>query len=102
MVQRYAQGTVENPLPNHTSVMEPKVKWGAIATYVVSAIVLLLVELFTANENQLLIEALPDVYEAFILPLVPTITTLAVGYSARHQWRQGEVTNVPNSNTTTR
>lgn len=102
MPNQYAQGTVENPLPNRTSVMEPKVKWGAVATYVVSAILLLLIELFTANQNQLLIAALPDVYEAFILPLVPAITTLAVGYAARHQWRQAEVTNVPNSNTTTR
>ena len=97
-----AEGTVTNPLPNRTGVVEPKVKWGAVATYIVSAIVLLLIELFTANENQLLIEALPDVWEAFILPLVPAITTLAAGYSARHQWRQAEVTTVPNSNTTTR
>lgn len=99
---KHARGTIGDPLPDNTTQLEPKVKWGTIATYVVSAIVLLLVELFTVNENELLIAALPDVYEALILPLVPAITTLAVGFYARHQWRRSEVTRVPNSNTTTR
>lgn len=102
MANQYAQGTVQNPLPNRTGIMEPKVKWGAVAAYVVSAIVLLIVNLLTANQNELLLEAVPDVYEAFILPLVPAISALAAGYAARHQWRQAEVTTVPNSNTTTR
>jgi cytochrome bd-type quinol oxidase subunit 2 len=96
------EGTVTNPVPNSTGKIEPKVQWATIATYVVGVLALALVNLLTANQNELLIEALPDWLEAFIIPIVPALTTLVVGYNARHQWRRAEITGPPTSDTTLR
>lgn len=84
-------GTVNDPLPNHTRKLEPKVKWQAIAMYAVSALLLFIFELATGNDNELLIAALPDGLEAFILPLVPALGGLIVAFYTRHQWRRAEV-----------
>lgn len=84
-------GTVTDPLPNHTTQVEPKVKWQAIAMYVVSAVLLLIFELATGNDNELLTAVLPDYLEVFILPLVPVLGGLVAGFYARHQWRRAEV-----------
>lgn len=85
------EGTASNPLPANTSVVEPKVKYGALAAYVLSALVLFLVELLTGNGNELIIEALPDGIEALVLPFVPALASLIAGYAARHQYRSPEV-----------
>lgn len=86
-----ADGTVNDPLPNHTTAVEPKVKWQALAMYVVSSVLLLLFELATGNDNELLVTFLPDYLEAFILPLIPVIGGLVAGFYTRHQWRRAEV-----------
>lgn len=88
--------TVFQPLPDNTTVVEPKVKWGAIAAYVASAALLGIYNLATDNGNELLIAVLPDTIEWLILPLIPMAGSLIAGYAARHQWRQAEVVqNVP-------
>ncbi|MGE3487459.1 MAG: hypothetical protein AB7L09_22285 [Nitrospira sp.] len=84
--------TVFNPLPDNTSTIAPKVKWGAIAAYVVTAGALGLYRLLTQDDNALLLEILPDSIEWLILPIVPMLSSLIAGYAARHQWREAEVT----------
>lgn len=86
-----ADGTVNDPLPNHTTKVEPKVKYQAIAMYVVAALLLFIFELATGNDNELLTAVLPDYLEIFVLPLVPTIGGLVVAFYTRHQWRRAEV-----------
>ena len=93
------EGTVNDPLPNHTRTVEPKVKYQAIAMYVLAAFLLFLFELFTGNDNELLTAALPDYIEVFLLPLVPTIGGLVVAFYTRHQWRRAEVPNDVNRDT---
>lgn len=90
-------GTQANPEPPHTRAIEPKVKWGSVAAYLVSFVALALVNLFTEADNALLLYVLPDALEVFLLPFVPAIASLAAGFAARHQWRSTEVgrTNSP-------
>lgn len=94
--------TVVNPEPNNTTAIEPKVKWPALAIYLTGVGVLAVVNALTGEENQLLIEALPDVVEPFVIPLVPTLVGLVTGFFAKHQWRKGEVINSPSSHNTAR
>ncbi len=79
--------TIINPEPANTSAVAPKVAWATAGSYVAGVVGLALVNAFTANENQLLIDALPDVLEAFVLPVIPAVVAFLGGYSARHQWR---------------
>lgn len=88
-------GTRTDPLPNNTNKMEPKVKWGAIGAYLLGLVLLVLINAFTGDDNALLIEALPDYLEPFLLPLVPALASLAAGFSARHQYRNAEVPQRP-------
>lgn len=92
--------SVVQPEPNNTSTVEPKVKYPAIALYLGGVVILALINAFTGNDNELLIETLPDMIEPFILPIVPVIIQMVTGYFAKHQWRQAEVTGPPSSNTT--
>lgn len=85
--------TVLHPEPNNTSAVAPKVKWAGIGAYLAGVVSLSLVNAFTDNDNQLLIEALPDIVEPFLLPAVPAIVAAIAGYFAKHQWRQAEVPN---------
>lgn len=93
--------TVINPEPANTSKVEPKVKYPAIALYVSGVVLLAIVNAFTGDNNALLIEALPDYIEPFILPLVPVLVQMTTGYFSKHQWRKPEIQNPPTSNTTT-
>lgn len=77
--------------PTNTTKMEPKVKYPAIALYLGGVVILSLINAFTGNDNQLLIETLPDVVEPFVLPVVPVVIQMVTGYFAKHQWRSGEV-----------
>lgn len=85
-----SEGTRTDPLPNNTNRTEPKVKWGAIAAYVLGAVGLFLVDMLTADENALLLDVLPDPVEWFVLPIVPAAASLVAGYRARHQYRVAE------------
>lgn len=79
--------TLINPEPARTAKIEPKVKWATIGTYLVSFVAVALVNAFTGNGNELLIEALPDSIEAFVLPIVPAVSAFVFGWNAKHQWR---------------
>jgi hypothetical protein len=79
--------SVQNPLPVDTKKVEPKVFWSTVGSYVGGVVALTLVNVFTANQNELLFAALPDPIETFVLPFVPGIVAAVAGFSARHQWR---------------
>lgn len=84
------EGTVENPLPNTTSKIEPKVKWGAIGAYLFGVVALAIWNAVTADTT-LLADGIPDALEVFIVPLVPAIGQVIAAYNAAHQWRRAEV-----------
>lgn len=79
--------TPENPLPATTTKVEWKVKVATIATYLTGLVGLAVINGATSDNNKLLIDALPDWLEPFVLPLVPAIVTFVAAYSARHQYR---------------
>lgn len=84
--------SVIHPEPANTKKMEPKVKWQAIATYIVGAVGL---AIFNAVTDSNLISELPDAIEIFAVPLVPVLGGLLAGFNASHQWRSGEFTAPP-------
>ena len=75
-------------LPVNTTTVEPKVKWQAIAGYVIGVVCLGLVAVL--QNGPFLIDAIPAPLQVFILPFIPGVIGLLAGYSARHQWRAGE------------
>jgi hypothetical protein len=79
--------TVIRPEPANTRSVEPKVKWATIGSYVVGVVAVGIVNALTGNDNELLIEALPDAAEAFVLPIVPAVSAFVFGWYAKHQWR---------------
>ena len=79
--------TTINPEPANTNKVAPKVAWATAGAYFAGVVALALVNAFTANDNQLLFDTLPDVIEPFILPVIPAVVALASGFQARHQWR---------------
>lgn len=81
-----------NPVRDSKAPLEPKVKWATIGSYLAGVVTLALVNAFTGNDNALLIEALPDVVEPFLLPIVPAGVAAIAGYFAKHQWRVDDVT----------
>lgn len=80
-------GTPRNPEPANTTKMEPKVLAATLGTYLAGVVSLALVNAFTGNDNQLLIDLLPDTIEPFLLPVVPAVVASIAGWAARHQWR---------------
>jgi hypothetical protein len=64
--------------------VESKVKWGALAAYLGGVAALAVVNAVTGNDNQLLIAALPDVIEPFILPAIPAALSAIGGFFAKH------------------
>lgn len=78
--------SVNSPEPINTSKVEPKVAWASLGTYLAGVIGLALVNAFDEGST-LLTDAIPDMYEPFILPLVPALIALVSGYMAKHQWR---------------
>lgn len=64
--------------------VETKVWWGTLGFYLAGVVVLALTNAFTANDNQLLIAAMPDVIEPFVLPAVPAVVGFITGWAARH------------------
>lgn len=85
MNQNNKPGSIENPLPSDTSAVEPKVKAGAIATYVVGAV---LVAIVSAATDGNLVGDLPDWASALVAPLIPVLAQFAAAYSAAHQYRR--------------
>lgn len=75
----------------NTTKVEPKVKWPAVAIYLSGVVVLALVNALTGEENALLIAALPDYVEPFVLPIVPVAVQMITGWFAPHQWRNPEI-----------
>ncbi len=75
--------TPSNPVLDSDAPMAPKVKWGALAAYALGVVGMALTNVLTDNQNELLIYALPDAAEMFILPLVPGLASLVAGYMAQ-------------------
>lgn len=74
-------------VPDHAAVkpvIETKVKAAAIASYLGGVVILALVNAFTGNDNQLLLDTLPDAIEPFVLPVVPAVVTAIAGWAAKH------------------
>lgn len=84
-------GTLLNPEPADTKAIEPKTAWGTIAFYLAGVVGIALTDAFTANDNALLLDALPDPIEWFVLPLVPAAVGFVTQFYARHQWRRAEI-----------
>lgn len=74
-------------VPANTGEMEPKVKWQAIAQYILGVVVVGTVGAVTDGN---IVAELPDYISMFLAPIIPVIGGLASGYAARHQWRAGE------------
>lgn len=78
-------GTPRNPEPTDTQAVAPKVKWGAIGSTAAGLGLSLLAAILTPDEQ--IISGLPDYVVVLLAGLVPGLSSLAAGYSARHQWR---------------
>ena len=78
--------TITRPEPVNTSKVEPKVAWASLGTYIVGVVLLALVNALDESST-LLTDAIPDMFEPFLLPLVPALGALLSGYVAKHQWR---------------
>jgi hypothetical protein len=78
--------TITRPEPASTNKVEPKVAWASIGTYIAGVVLLALVNALDENTT-LLTDAIPDMFEPFLLPLVPALVALVSGFAARHQWR---------------
>jgi hypothetical protein len=79
-------GGALNPLPENTSVNEPKV---VNSTLTAGAVVLAIIT--TAQilyDNADLIAFLPDALEAPLMAIVTAILTYSAGYMTRHQFRR--------------
>lgn len=83
--------TVINPEPNNTNKVEPKVWWTSVGFYVAGVVGLGIINAVTSDDNALLIAALPDYLEPFLLPLVPAVVGAIAGFAAKHQWRSSEL-----------
>lgn len=64
--------------------VETKVWWATAGAYLAGVAALAVVNAVTANDNELLIAALPDALEAFILPSVPAVVSFIAGWAAKH------------------
>jgi hypothetical protein len=79
--------TVINPEPAGTSKVEPKVTAATVGSYVAGVIALLLTNLLTGSDNELISATIPDWLESFLLPILPSLVAFLSSYQARHQWR---------------
>lgn len=78
--------SIVNPEPANTGRVAPKVTWATVGAYLAGVIALALVNAFDADST-LLTDAIPDMYEPFVMPLVPALIAFVSGYVAKHQWR---------------
>lgn len=67
-----------------TAKVESKVWWGTAGFYLAGVVGLALVNAFTADDNALLLAALPDWLETIVLPLVPGAVGFITGWLAKH------------------
>jgi hypothetical protein len=78
--------SVNSPEPINTNKVEPKVAWASLASYLAGVIILAVVNALDENTT-LLTDAVPDMFEPFLMPLMWALPTLLAGYLAKHQWR---------------
>jgi hypothetical protein len=78
--------SVNSPEPINTSKVEPKVAWATLGSYLAGVVLLALVNALDESTT-LLSDAIPDMFEPFLMPLVPALIALVSGYMAKHQWR---------------
>jgi hypothetical protein len=79
--------TPTDPVPPETNKVEPKVWWATVGAWIAGVVGLAIVNAVTDDNNALLIRALPDWLEPFVLPLVPAVVAFIAGFAAKHQWR---------------
>jgi hypothetical protein len=70
--------------PSTSAKVESKVWWGTAGTYLAGVAALAVVNAVTADDNALLVAALPDALEAFVLPSVPAIASFVFAWLAKH------------------
>jgi hypothetical protein len=79
--------TVINPEPALTMRVEPKVTWTTAASYIATALGLILNSILSGDPSGIIVAELPAWVEALLLPLLPAVIAFLSGYQARHQWR---------------
>jgi hypothetical protein len=70
--------------PSTGTKVESKVWWATAGAYLAGVAALAIVNAVTGDENALLIAALPDALEPFILPSVPAAVSFIAGWAAKH------------------
>ena len=79
--------TLINPEPAATKKTEPKVTAATVGSYVAGFLALLITNLATGSDNELISATIPDWLEAILDPLIPALVAFLSGYQAKHQWR---------------
>jgi hypothetical protein len=64
--------------------VETKVWYATAGAYLAGVAALGIVNAVTADDNALLVAALPDALEMFVLPSVPAVVSFISGWVARH------------------
>lgn len=64
--------------------VESKVWWATVGSYLAGVVALAVVNAVTGDDNALLLAALPDAIEPFVLPVVPAVVSFIAGWAARH------------------
>ena len=77
-------GYPDHAAPAASGKVETKVWWATAGAYVAGVAVLAIVNAVTADDNALLVAALPDALEAFVLPSVPAVVSFISGWAAKH------------------
>lgn len=67
-----------------TAKIESKVWWATAGAYVAGVVALAIVNAVTGDDNALLLAALPDAIEPFVLPIVPAVVSFITGWAAKH------------------
>lgn len=70
--------------PVTTSKVESKVWWATAGTYLGGVAVMAIVNAVTSNDNELLLAAMPDALEQFVMPSVPAVVSFIAGWVAKH------------------
>lgn len=79
--------TVINPEPANTTKVEPKVTAATVGSYLAGFLALLITNLATGSDNELISATLPDWLEAILYPILPALSAFILAYFQKHQWR---------------
>ena len=79
--------TIINPEPANTRKIEPKVTAATVGSYLAGFLALVITNLATGADNELISATIPDWLEAILYPLLPALSALFLAYFQKHQWR---------------